>query len=225
LVNDGEFRGGVQKQITLPWGQVARIALNSIRVRIFRSAITVAMLTLAISFVVYTWAGYEILNSVFPHLNQADQDQILSKGFEVDSAGRFGTGPKEIWLMLLSVLVCITGMINAHLMSVTERFREIGTLKCLGALDSFIVKIFLLEASYQGMLAGIGGSILGILAATASSVLSIGLICLSYWPVLPMFALFGVASLFSVLLSTIGVIYPALVAARMQPAAAMRSEA
>ena len=168
LVNDGQFRGGVQKQITLPWGQVARIALNSIRVRIFRSAITVAMLTLAISFVVYTWAGSEILNSVFPHLKQADQDQILSKGFEASSGGRFGTGPKEMWLMLLSVLVCVTGMINAHLMSVTERFREIGTLKCLGALDSFIVKIFLLEAAYQGILAGVAGSILGILTAAVS---------------------------------------------------------
>jgi putative ABC transport system permease protein len=224
-MSDVEFKGGVQKQITLPWGQVARIALNSIRVRIFRSAITIAMLTLAISFVVYTWAGYEILNSVFPHLKQADQDQILLKGFGASSEGHFGIGPKEIWLMLLSVLVCITGMINAHLMSVTERFREIGTLKCLGALDSFIVKIFLLEAAYQGMLAGAAGSVLGIAAATVSSVFGIGITCLGYWPVWKMCALFGTALVFSVLLSTVGVIYPALVAARMQPAAAMRSEA
>jgi ABC-type antimicrobial peptide transport system permease subunit len=223
-MNVTEPTGDVQKQITLPWRQVARIALNSIRVRIFRSAITIAMLTLAISFVVYTWAGYEILNSVFPHLKQADQDQILLKGFEASSGGQFGTGPKEIWLMLLSVLVCITGIINAHLMSVTERFREIGTLKCLGALDSFIIKIFLLEAAYQGMLAGIAGSFLGVLTATVSCVLSIGFVVLSYWPVLRLWALFGTALLFAVFLSTLGVIYPALVAARMQPAAAMRSE-
>jgi putative ABC transport system permease protein len=223
-MNVREFTGGVHKQITLPWRQVARIALNSIRVRIFRSAITIAMLSLAISFVVYTWAGYEILNSVFPHLKQADQDQILLKGFGVGSAGQFGTGPKEIWLMMLSVLVCITGIINAHLMSVTERFREIGTLKCLGALNSFIIKIFLLEAAYQGMLAGLAGSLLGILAATASSILSIGFVILSYWPVLSLAALFGTALLFAVFLSTLGVIYPALVAARMLPAAAMRSE-
>jgi putative ABC transport system permease protein len=223
-MNVTEFTGGVQKQITLPWRQVARIALNSIRVRIFRSAITIGMLSLAISFVVYTWAGYEILNSVFPHLKQVDQDQILLRGFGADSAGQFGTGPKEIWLMLLSVLVCITGIVNAHLMSVTERFREIGTLKCLGALNSFIIKIFLLEAAYQGMLAGIAGSLLGILAATASSMLSIGFVIVGYWPVLPLLVLFVTALLFAVFLSTLGVIYPALVAARMQPAAAMRSE-
>ncbi|MEM5785862.1 MAG: FtsX-like permease family protein [Syntrophobacteraceae bacterium] len=213
----------MQKQITLPWGQVARIAFNSLRVRLFRSAITIGTLTLAISFVVYTWAGYEILNSVFPQLDNDAKQRVFAKGFE-QIGGRFGTGPKEIWLAILSLVVCVTGIVNAHLMAVTERFREIGTLKCLGALDSFVMKIFFLEAAYQGFFAGITGSILGIVAATLMMVFTLGIKPMLFWPFLQMGVLFGWAMLLSLVLSIVGVIYPAFVAARMQPAAAMRAE-
>ncbi|MEN6438781.1 MAG: FtsX-like permease family protein [Syntrophobacter sp.] len=213
----------MQKQIILPWGQVARIAYNSLRVRFFRSAITIGTLTLAVSFVVYTWAGYEILNSVYPHLDEDSRQKILAKGFE-QIGGRFGTGPKEIWLAILSLLVCVTGVVNAHLMAVTERFREIGTLKCLGALDSFVMKIFVLEAIYQGFFAGVAGNVLGIVAATLMMVFTLGSPPLVFWPAVEMTILFGWALLLSVFLSTVGVIYPALVAARMRPASAMRAE-
>ena len=48
------------------------------------------------------------------------------------------------------------------LMSVTERFREIGTMKCLGALDGFIVKLFLIESLFQGMAGTVMGVLLGL---------------------------------------------------------------
>lgn len=193
------------------------------RVRLFRSAVTMATLMLAISFVAYTWAGYEILNSVFPHLDRAARENILARGYEL-VGGRFGTSPKDIWLAALSLLVCVTGIVNAHLMAVTERFREIGTLKCLGALDSFVMKIFLLEAAYQGLFAGAAGSLLGIFTATVLSAFGIGFSALVHFPVVRMSGLFGAVLLLSLFLSTLGVLYPALVAARMQPASAMRTE-
>ena len=50
----------------------------------------------------------------------------------------YGIQERMLWLILVSMVVCAVGIANAMLMSVTERFREIATLKCLGALDGTI---------------------------------------------------------------------------------------
>lgn len=193
------------------------------RVRLFRSLITTLTLTLAIAFVAFTWSGYELLNAIWRHADNALQSNILSKGYELVD-GQFGTGPKDRWLAILSLLVCVVGIVNAQLMAVTERFREIGTFKCLGALDSFVVRIFVLESVYQGFLGGVSGAVLGVLVATCSFLFQIGWDALRYWPALDMFFTLCWASFTAVLLSLLGVIYPALVASRMQPAIALRNE-
>jgi len=41
-------------------------------------------------------------------------------------------GPRMAWLLAVSAVVCFVGISNAMLMSVTQRFRDIATLKCLG---------------------------------------------------------------------------------------------
>src|SRR5205814_4720501 len=68
---------------------------------------------------------------------------------------------RQIWLVVMSLIVCTVGITNSMLMSVTERFKEIGTMKCLGALDSFIVKLFLIEACLLGMTASLIGYLIG----------------------------------------------------------------
>jgi putative ABC transport system permease protein len=213
----------VQKQIVLPWGQVLRIAFKSLKVRLSRSLITTATLALAVAFVAYTWSGYGILNALWQQADARLQETILGSGYEM-AGGHFGSTPKDRWLAILSLLVCVVGIVNAQLMAVTERFREIGTYKCLGALDSFIVRIFVLEAIYQGVLGGAAGGVVGILVGTISLILKFGLQVVPAWPVLNMLAILGLATLLAVMLSFLGVSYPALVAARMQPAVAMRSE-
>ena len=111
-------------------------------------------------------------------------------------------------------------------MAVTERFREIGTMKCLGALDRFILRLFLLEASMQG-LAGAGmGALAGrrVCAPERTPFVS------GPWPsphrplVGGILFLCRPATGVGCLLSCLGVLYPAIVAARMQPVEAMRSE-
>ena len=213
----------VERQVVLPWQQVVRISFNSIKARFFRSLITTLTLTLAVAFVAFTWSSYEILNSVWPHANSSLQELITTSGYELTQKG-FGSSPKDIWLAILSLLVCVVGIINAQLMAVTERFREIGTIKCLGALDSFVVRIFLLEAVYQGLIGGLSGSLLGILVATVSLIFKLGLAVLWSWPFLGILFTMAWASGLAILLSLIGVTYPALVAARMQPAVALRAE-
>jgi predicted outer membrane lipoprotein len=128
------------------------------------------------------------------------------------------------WLLGLALLVAFVGILNAMLMSVTERFREIGTMKCLGALDGFIIKLFLIESLFQGMV----GTILGIIVGIALSLLSIlttygrfawtNILWGDIGLVLAMCFLVGVV------LTVAGAVYPAWQAARMQPIEAMRTE-
>jgi hypothetical protein len=203
---------------------VLRISFNSVRVRLFRSLITTMTLALAVSFVAYTWAGYEILNGIWPHADESLRRSILGAGYEpVD--GAFGSGAKDRWLAFLSLLVCVVGIVNAQLMSVTERFREIGTFKCLGALNTFVVRIFVLEAMYQGFMGGFAGSVAGILVTSVSLMVKFGWRVVADYPVAAVALTCAEATLLAVFLSLLGVIYPALVAARMQPAVALRAEA
>jgi len=129
------------------------------------------------------------------------------------------------WVIGLALLVAFVGILNAMLMSVTERFREIGTMKCLGALDGFIVKLFLLESLFQGTV----GTTLGILVGLG---VSFGIAALSYggavWLNVP-WSQVGVNVLITLVvgmaLSVGGAILPAAQAARMHPIEAMRVEA
>lgn len=218
------MKQAVKRQIVLPWSQVLRISFNSVRVRLFRSLITTMTLALAVSFVAYTWAGYQILNGVWPHADESLRQSILSAGYE-PVGGTFGSGAKDRWLAFLSLLVCVVGIVNAQLMSVTERFREIGTFKCLGALNTFVVRIFVLEAVYQGLMGGFAGSVAGILVTSLSLMVKFGWTVLVTYPLADVVLTCAESTLLAVLLSLLGVIYPALVAARMQPAVALRAEA
>src|SRR5207302_8443155 len=85
--------------------------------------------------------------------------QAHGPGGGTDSGGQEA---QTRWLVGLALLVAFVGILNAMLMSVTERFREIGTMKCLGALDGFIVKLFLLESAFQGIVGTLIGIVLGL---------------------------------------------------------------
>lgn len=131
---------------------------------------------------------------------------------------------RTLWIVIISLLVTVIGVSNALLMSVTERFREIGTMKCLGALSSFIRVLFLIESS----LIGAAGSILGVVVGAILPIIAYGftytfatvLGSMSYGAL----AMTGLASaIVGTLLAIMAAIYPAAIAARMVPAAALRS--
>ncbi len=128
------------------------------------------------------------------------------------------------WIVTISLLVTVFGVANALLMSVTERFREIGTMKCLGALSSFIRLLFLIESSLIGLAGSVIGAILGALLPLVAYgfVYRFGLV----FGTLPYGGLFGYAAMAVVvgtLLAVMAAIYPARFAARMVPASALRS--
>lgn len=129
---------------------------------------------------------------------------------------------RTVWLIGLALLVAFVGIMNAMLMSVTERFREIGTMKCLGALDGFIVKLFLIESSLQGLVGTVLGVVLGLAIALWKLHSDFGG---QIWSFLDWGAL-GVGMLLALLVGTVlafvGAIVPAVIAARMEPVVAMR---
>ena len=118
----------------------------------------------------------------------------------------------------ISLLVGGIGIMNIMLVTVTERTREIGIRRAIGAQRGSIVTQFLIEAA---MLCGIGG-IIGILLGTAGSLVAGKL--LFQMTIFPAgWITFGAFSL-SVALGVIFGIYPAAKAAKLQPVEALRAE-
>jgi len=116
------------------------------------------------------------------------------------------------------------GIMNSMLMSVTERIKEIGTLKCLGALDSFIVKTYFIESSLQG----VAGTVLGLSIGAAVAVAAAGAnyqgYVLRYFPYLGLFKALLISLFVGTLLSVGASLLPAYMAARKEPVDAMRVE-
>ena len=118
----------------------------------------------------------------------------------------------------ISLLVGGIGIMNIMLVTVTERTREIGIRRAIGAQRSSIVTQFLIEAA---MLCGIGG-IIGILLGTGGSLLAGKL--LFQMTIYPAAWITASAFSLSVALGVIFGIYPAAKAAKLQPVEALRAE-
>ena len=140
------------------------------------------------------------------------------------AAGGIAITPQQWWLIILSLTVAVVGIVNAMLMSVTERYREIGTMKCLGALDSFIIRLFLLESVFQGTSGTIVGTVLGFLLILVHTLLLYGLVTVKAFPVQWILVYGAISIVVGFLLSVFGAILPAYRAAKMQPVEAMRVE-
>ena len=103
------------------------------------------------------------------------------------------------------------------LVSVTERTREIGTRKAVGATRGDILRQFLLEAIFLCQIGGIAGIMLGVLGGNVMA-LAFGIAPTFPWD----WAAFGVAGITVVAL--IFGVYPAVKAARLHPIEALRYE-
>jgi putative ABC transport system permease protein len=117
----------------------------------------------------------------------------------------------------ISLLVGGIGVMNIMLVSVTERVREIGLRKALGATPRVIRRQFLVEASLLGLAGGLLGVLLGAVGAQVLPSLIDQPVSLS--------ALATLAAIGTALALGIGFgVYPASRAARLTPIDALRSE-
>ena len=214
-----------QRQVRLPFLKSVEISLKSIKVRFFRSAITTMSLVLAVSFLSFVGVSNDVANGMLAKQDPELRQVLIRSGYDLGPKDTtVGSSPKQRWLVILSLLVCVVGIVNAQLMAVTERFREIGTMKCLGALDRFILRLFILEAGMQGLVGAGLGALVGAVFSLFNGWLRFGAVALTAVSWANLAGSVGIAMAVGCLLSLLGVLYPALVAARMQPVEAMRAE-
>jgi putative ABC transport system permease protein len=118
---------------------------------------------------------------------------------------------------LITLLGAAIGLMNIMLVSVTERTREIGISKAIGATSRNIMIQFLAEAVLISLLGGLVGIVLGILVGNVVTILIGGKFLIPWnWIALGVFVCI-VVGIFSGL-------YPALKAARLDPIESLRYE-
>jgi putative ABC transport system permease protein len=143
---------------------------------------------------------------------ETDQDLVDQLEELLNTLTNFITG-----IAVISLVVGSIGIANIMLVSVTERTKEIGIMKAVGAQNRDVLQLFLLEA----VLLGVSGAVLGIPVGIAGASLAAQYIGLDL--VLP-YDWFAVAVLVGVLVGVVAGIYPAWSAAKTDPIDALRYE-
>lgn len=224
-MNQGIDSEKVSRLVVLPFGKSVEIAYKSIKVRFYRSLITTLSLVLAVAFLSFVRVSNDAANGLLTSRNPELRQALIRSGYDLGEEDvSVGSSPKQRWIITLSLLVCVVGIVNAQLMAVTERFREIGTMKCLGALDRFVLRLFLLEAAIQGLVGATAGSLAGALFAFLNALIRFGKAAYLNLPWEDVLCSVLLSAAVGCFLSLVGVLYPAFLAARMQPVEAMRVE-
>jgi hypothetical protein len=210
------LKGDIRKEISLPLSKAVEIGFRNMRVRLGRTLITAGGVVLGIAFLTYIWHSQAILGEI---LDNGPEELTVNLTVPDEEARA-----QSVWLVTLSLLVSAVGITNSMLMAVTERYREIGTMKCLGALDGFVVKMFLIESGFQGFVGSLTGCVFGGLLAIAAMSIRFGGMAFDFFPLVPILKYVAIALAIGMFLSVLSAIYPAYVASRMVPADALRTE-
>ncbi|MCW4036186.1 MAG: FtsX-like permease family protein [Candidatus Bathyarchaeota archaeon] len=199
-------RGG-RGRVQFTFGDALRLGYWYINRRMDRAMINMASVALGISF-----------------LSTLMMTDAFYRAFALAGGERLSVETYQYWLMFVAIVVCVVGITNAMLIAVYERYREIGTMKCIGALDRHILLLFLVESLIQGTVGGAVGFAVGIVGALLSTGFTIGFDILLKVPATEFILLFGGSVLLSMILSVVATLYPAYRAAKLNPVEALSYE-
>ena len=192
----------MKKEIHLPLSEAFQISLENIWKRQTRSLIVITSTALGISYLTY-----------FLSTNVIYSTSLVKAGISVEAY--------HLWLVVISIFVCGVSLVNSTMISVLERYKEIGTMKCLGALDQHILRLLIIEALIFGLAGGLAGFTLGIIVSLLSSSFELGFGILQRLPLLGLLELFAAIMGLSIVLSVVATAYPAFRAARLNPVEAL----
>ena len=122
----------------------------------------------------------------------------------------------------ISLLVGAIGITNTMYTSVLERTKEIGVIKAIGAKNSDVLSLFLIESALLGLAGGIIGSIIGLgLAFLVAYIVQSAFPGLNF-SVSISYPLISLSILFSLMIGTIAGAFPARQASKLKPVDALR---
>ena len=194
-------------RIKFTLGDAFRLGYDYIKRRFNRTIINMASISLSIAFL-----STLLLTDAF------------YRAYALAGGERLGVETYQYWLMFVALAVSVVGITNAMLIAVYERYREIGTMKCIGALDRHILLLFLVEAFVQGAIGGVAGFLLGVLGALLSAGFTTGFGIVAMVPATDYLLFLGGSTILSIVLSMTATVYPAFRAARLNPVEALSYE-
>ncbi len=188
-------------------GDAARLGYDYIIRRFNRAVINIASIALGIAF-----------------LSTLLMSDSIYRAYTLAGGERLGVETYQYWLMFVALIVSVVGITNAMLISVFERYREIGTMKCLGAMDRHILLLFLVESIIQGFAGGVAGYFIGLIGAILSTGFTIGFTAILMVPLAESVTLLLGSVVLSMVLCGVATLYPAYRAAKLHPVEALSYE-
>ena len=161
------------------------------------------------------------------HNNTGEEYNYWTATEELATANKVGLVMKALMggIAGIALMVAGIGVMNIMLVSVTDRTREIGLRKALGATRTDILTQFLIEASVLTLAGGILGAILGIFMGRGTAALISKFVWEgSNWSSVISFGTMVIALLVSVAIGVFFGLYPANKAAKLTPVEALRSD-
>lgn len=181
------------------------------------SAVSVALVSLRDLEVVKA----EVRGMGFTTFALADQFQEVTRAFYFMDMILAAVG-------MIAIVVAALGIVNTMVMSILERYREIGVMKAVGAGDGDIKRIFFFESGAIGLLGGAAGCALGWATSLLINRIVNFYLARQGVPFIDYFAfpawIFLGAVGFALLVSLVSGIYPARRAARVDPVVALRHD-